>query len=252
MIITRDCKLLVCGENQFGQLGMGDAKNRLTLVPHEFFTDLLIQNNEFPIDIDGGISHTIVMTNKKRIFYFGNTFQACSLKPIELSFSSPKSIKCTNYATFVITERNKIFSCGLCGSGQIPFDSKLLPKSLISCNSMISLVELSKSLDRDEIVVDISGGSNHTCFHTNFGRVFICGKRFENSNELQKPILMENPFDSIENLQDYKIMHYYGRSSFFVTKTLHSYIVNFKKQLLNCSIFDVFIITFQNSQQDDD
>ncbi|KAF0984898.1 hypothetical protein FDP41_000797 [Naegleria fowleri] len=117
-VIDRESReLILCGENHFCQLGLGDSKNRVSWTIHPFFSKLKHEEGEFVTKVDGGISHTVVMTSKKRFFHFGMCFKLGELSShpclLTLNHATISRVKCTHYATFYWTTSQKMYASGL-------------------------------------------------------------------------------------------------------------------------------------------
>ena len=72
MILTTKNNLYVSGLNIFGQLGLGDYENRYNFSKVNIYNDIFKNNKEEKIiDIQAGAQHSLLLSNKNKVYYCG-------------------------------------------------------------------------------------------------------------------------------------------------------------------------------------
>ncbi|HLX53033.1 MAG TPA: hypothetical protein VKR58_03800 [Aquella sp.] len=133
MILTVFNKIYVCGENNFGQLGL-DHNNRINH-PQEMILNGVLPSKKDTISISCGMNHTIAMIKNKQLYGWGaNTFGELGLGhdndcylPQEINLCGERdiiSVKCGYYHTVVLVKSkfnrsNKCYAWGMNESGEL-------------------------------------------------------------------------------------------------------------------------------------
>ena len=116
-VLTKNENIYVWGNNNYGQLGIGDNNNRN--IP----TLLNLPNNEKPLSISCGYNHTICLTKNENIYVWGNNdYGQLGIGdnnnrniPTLLNLPNnekPLSISCGYYHTICITKNENIYVWG--------------------------------------------------------------------------------------------------------------------------------------------
>jgi alpha-tubulin suppressor-like RCC1 family protein len=137
--VLTDNKLYSCGSNGDGRLGRNGDREK--------FMEVLIEGNSSGIkQVACGGAHSLVLTNNNKLYSCGNndsyqlgrTGETTKLMEvfIEGNNSEIKQIACGNEHTFILTNNNKLYSCGKNDNGQLGRigDNKKLVEVLIEEN----------------------------------------------------------------------------------------------------------------------
>lgn len=160
ILIDTESNAFTFGDNDNGQLGLGDKKDRKS--------PTLIQNFDDISSASGGTEHSAFLNYSGELFVCGSnkSFQigkkSCeiTLKPVILScLPNCVSVSCGSYHTLVLCSNNILFAFGNNQSGQLALDlriTKSLPIEVklpvdsqittISCGSTTSMVICGGSL----------------------------------------------------------------------------------------------------------
>ncbi|KAM9953555.1 hypothetical protein ACTFIR_008630 [Dictyostelium discoideum] len=202
LVLTRDGKVLGFGENNFGQLGLGDTRNRTAPTPVETL------NNQHIIDIGVGLDHSIAVTKAGHVFGWGyNVEGQIGQKVVEytrmnsttevmdgeeeggpgslreqmipdVEYTLPtlvpglEQIKISNVfcgydSTFLLSARGNVYSFGSNEIGTLGLGSEL--KGRVTKPTKIKFTET------NEKIKQLSSGASHTLFLTSGGNVYSCG-----------------------------------------------------------------------------
>ncbi|KAL9651686.1 hypothetical protein ABK040_009301 [Willaertia magna] len=204
-ILTKQHSILVCGENEYGQLGLGDFKDRTHFEHFNFFKQEQFTNNkEFIIEIFCGNGHTLFLTNKGMVYGCGwNFFGQLGIRfgknstsvPIKLNIENIKKITGGNEYSIFITKDYKIYGSGYNKGGNLGTGNNLNQYTLHNIPFFNNL--------ENEHVIDVACGAEQTFFLTNLGNVFACGQNYH----LQLGILKKSSFSvptklNIENVKN--------------------------------------------------
>jgi alpha-tubulin suppressor-like RCC1 family protein len=182
--LTIDGKVFVCGDNEFGQLGLGNVNDSTTAV------EVTSLNSEIVKEIPCGWHYTMFLTNQSKVYAcganssgqygFGNTI--VSLSPL-LSFTMGNHIitqvacggRSVNnsiiHHSLFLTNDGKVFACGSNSNGQLgdgtsgTGTNKSTPISILTTNIGTSLP-----------ITAISAVGYHSLFLRSDGKVFACGR----------------------------------------------------------------------------
>jgi uncharacterized repeat protein (TIGR02543 family) len=165
------------GSNSYGQLGDGTNtdKNIPTLIS---FSDL--ESEDFIESVQAGANHSLALTNSGKIYAWGsNSFGGLGdgttiNRNVPFSIVFPelengeeiKNLSAGNEFSVVITTKGRVFTWGMNNSrlGDGTRDARSIP-------APITFLEL----ERDEIVIEVSSGNNHSIALTNLGRLYAWG-----------------------------------------------------------------------------
>ena len=173
IILTSDNKIYTSGANYYGQLGINST------IDVNNFT--LVNTNSLNIS-----SNTKIFAKNDTNFILSDTLYACGLNIRSellnndyISFSdtklynSPTKIKmlkyCRNFIV-ILTENNKLYTCGINTYGQLGIGS------IIDTNILNELEELTIELAFPIFPIDISCGDEHFVILTNNYNVYGCGR----------------------------------------------------------------------------
>jgi alpha-tubulin suppressor-like RCC1 family protein len=170
--ILKDKKIFASGNNEYGQLGLGDEskKNTFTEVP-------LLPDNKVAKKVVAGLYHTMILTEDGEVFACGenkegqlglgdnvdrNTFEKVPPLPED---KVVKQVVVGSFHTMILTEDGMVFACGYNALGQLGLGN--LDK--INTFTKVSI------LHDDYKVAKLVAGNNHTMILTENGKVFACG-----------------------------------------------------------------------------
>ncbi|KAN0032334.1 hypothetical protein ACTFIV_006223 [Dictyostelium citrinum] len=200
LVLTRDGKVLGFGENNFGQLGLSDTRNRTAP------TKIEALNDQHIIDIGVGLDHSIAVTKAGHVFGWGyNVEGQIGQKVVEytrmtsttetmdgeddkvdlreqmipdIEYTQPtlvpgleqikiSKVFCGYDSTFLLSARGNVYSFGSNEIGTLGLGSEL--KGRVTKPTKI------KFTDTNEKIKQLSSGASHTLFLTNGGNVYSCG-----------------------------------------------------------------------------
>ncbi|KAJ2588227.1 hypothetical protein IWW49_003093 [Coemansia sp. RSA 1797] len=173
-------RVLVCGNNAYGQLGLGglktkssDGLRRHALSELTMLNDLLFDSEE-PVKVQCGLDHTVILTNKGRVFamgwgddgQLGTSLQASADQPmrvVSLEETPITDISSSTDFTLALSVDGRVFYWGNAEYGQCMVGKKI-----------------DKILTRMEVPFDIrvkgiAAGGCHSLLLTESGQVFVCG-----------------------------------------------------------------------------
>ncbi|KAL9653763.1 hypothetical protein ABK040_008629 [Willaertia magna] len=202
--LTNLNKLFCCGENHYGQLGINSigSKFQLNQIIDLPFKERIIQ-------IEGGISHTMILTNFNKVYSFGlSSFCGCLQKPSTEIQSSPKlipyftknnilieSITCSNYTSFFITKNLDIYVCGLNDLNQLGILQEIQEQHYI-----LTPTRLNTFNNQLNNKFKISASANFTYFlNEKTSDIYQCGSHFGKEIDLLKIPQLINDNNSVNN-----------------------------------------------------
>lgn len=160
IILTTTGRIFVCGNNTYGQLGLGDNKKRTKPVELNFFDD-----TDPVFMISCGFFHNLALTTKRRLFTWGATPQ--SLKFKALLQKRKQQIQQQQQQTQESELNNKTLPAAV-NEGVTSVEGKHLTPSEIDVGNLN--VNTIKSL---------CCGYHHNCLLTTDGQLYSWGKGLE-------------------------------------------------------------------------
>ena len=121
-ILTENNQLWACGQNRFGQLGLGDNRGKKTFTKLDWTGGSIKQ-------VACGSSHTIVLTDDNTLWAcgenrfgqlgLGDNTNINTLTKLDWTGGAIKQIACGDRFTFILTENNQLWACGQNNFGQL-------------------------------------------------------------------------------------------------------------------------------------
>jgi alpha-tubulin suppressor-like RCC1 family protein len=122
IILNDNNELFVCGDNYYGQLGLGDNHNRNTYTKLEHNLGKI--NN-----IYCGSKHNIILNDNNELYVCGYNYHGQlglgdnknrnTYKKLEHNLGKIKNIFCGEYHNIILNENNEIYVCGYNEYGQL-------------------------------------------------------------------------------------------------------------------------------------
>ena len=169
LILKNDGTLWGCGQNAFGQLGLGDKTNRTT------FTQITTNTDDVKSVYCGG-SHTIILKNDGTLWScgwngngglgLGDTTNRTTFTQITTNANNIKEIYCGMYHTFILKNDGTLWSTGYNGSGNL---------GLGDTNYRITFTQVTTNTDN---IKEIYCGIYHTFILKNDGTLWGCGYNY--------------------------------------------------------------------------
>jgi len=168
LILTNDGYVYTFGDNECGQLGLGDKNDR--------YIPTLIQNLIQIIQVSGGSSHSLVLTNNYQIYAFGDNVYGqlglgCSYeKNIVIprlinGFNDIIDISAGADHSLFLTETGQIYSCGDNEYGNLGLGNK----------DNTDIPTLVPDLYN---IISISAGNSYSLVLMNNGQVYAFGSNY--------------------------------------------------------------------------
>jgi alpha-tubulin suppressor-like RCC1 family protein len=164
-IIKNDGSVWACGDNNNGELGLGNTTDRTTFIK--------VNINDVK-QIACGNYHTIILKNDGTVWTcgdneYGQLGLGTSDENVHSTFTqvttNVKQISCGNNSTFILKNDGSIWACGKNDYGQLG-----LGTSDISINTF---TKVTKNINND--VIQIACGGDHTFILKNDGSLWSCG-----------------------------------------------------------------------------
>lgn len=137
LLLTNQNRLLACGSNKRGQLGLGHVNNQDTFVA----CTIELEQGEQIIQIAISDDNSLLLTNQNRLLESGSqkTFVACSIELLQ----DERIIKIKAGANhfLLLTDQNRLFVRGLNNDGQLGVKDR---NTLIQFTPIPSLLKLEK------------------------------------------------------------------------------------------------------------
>ncbi len=179
--LTSQSRLFAWGYNAQGQLGTGDNINRFS--PVDITTSFSLDSNDFIISVSAGGNHSVVATDKGRVFTFGhNTYgqlgngtNTHSHLPFEItsnfSLSEEDQIESVHTGhsfSLAISKSGRIFTWGNNNDGQLGDNSR-------NGRTLPFDITIGLMFQGDETVHNLQTGRHHVTLLTTHGRVLAWG-----------------------------------------------------------------------------
>ena len=202
-IIKNDGTLWGCGNNQYGELGLGDTSNRTT------FTQIATNTNNIR-SIYCGDNHTIILKNDGTLWgtgynYYGvlglgDTSTRYTFTQITTNVNDIKSVYCGSRQTFILKNDGTLWGTGYNGNGEL---------GLGDTTHRTIFTKITTNADN---IKSISCGYYHTCMLKNDGTLWGCGENSYGQLGLGKTTSTETIFTQITTkVNDVKSVHCGGR-----------------------------------------
>jgi len=164
-VCTQEGRLLVCGNNQYGQLGLGEPQDRHTLTPITGLLELVAQGA-------GGYGHSVILTKSGYVYSCGlNRYGQLGVGDTEDRKTwvrlvgineSVKQVVAGGYHTCVLLMNGQLLVCGANYYSQLGLNDT---KSRDTLTSVLGVPELDC----------MAAGSDHSLVLTKTGQLFACG-----------------------------------------------------------------------------
>jgi alpha-tubulin suppressor-like RCC1 family protein len=185
---SNTCNLYAWGFAKYGQIGK--KFYNLSVKPHK----VELVNTEEIFSIFAGESHSMIMTISPKLYAFGKNLygqlglgQPDSVFNHYINFPTLNLISCQHKIqkvscggdhTILLTEDNQVITFGLNVFGQLgigKFSHLTSIPILLNSNDPDDEFSLTKILGKDEHVVEIAAGAQHSCLLTNRNNIYTCG-----------------------------------------------------------------------------
>ena len=168
-ILKNDGSLWACGQNNKGQLGLGDTTNR------NIFTKVTTNINNDVKQVACGNNHTIILKNDGSVWSCGqntsgqlglgdNTDRTTFTQVTTNINNDVKQIACGAAHTFILKNDGSIYSCGYNNYGQL---------GVGDTTNRNAFTQVTTNINND--VKQIACGQNYTFILKNDGSVWSCG-----------------------------------------------------------------------------
>ena len=175
LILTSNNKLYVSGNNQYGQLGLGDNEKRSTLT--EVSSDYY--NNKTIKQIAAGVNHSLILTEDGEVYAFGRNDKGQLGLGDRNDRNVPTKLNSSNYDnkkiiqvsigaahSLILTEDGKIYSFGDNSTGQLGLGNVL---------GKIVPTKIDSSHYGNKKIVQVIAGGAHSFILTEDGEVYAFG-----------------------------------------------------------------------------
>ena len=175
LILTSNNKLYVSGNNQYGQLGLGDNEKRSTLT--EVSSDYY--NNKTIKQIAAGGNHSLILTEDGEVYAFGRNDKGQLGLGDRNDRNVPTKLNSSNYDnkkiiqvsigtahSLILTEDGKIYSFGDNSTGQLGLGNVL---------GKIVPTKIDSSHYGNKKIVQVIAGGAHSFILTEGGEVYAFG-----------------------------------------------------------------------------
>ena len=158
-------EVYVCGDNNAGQLGLGDYSNKNTPTKNDFLQDI--------VQVAAGYNHSLVLSEDGLVYSFGRNTSGClgiGLTSQELPATSKPTIviediiqvAAGNNHSLVLDRDGNVLSCGNNSLGQLGLGD----------NIYVTTMEIIPSINN---IIQISTGIAYSLALTNTGQVYAWG-----------------------------------------------------------------------------
>ena len=198
IILTTKNNIYASGLNIFGQLGLGDYENRNTFTNINIYKNTLMNNKEEKIiDIAAGAQHSLLLSNKHKVYYCGfnkNNF---------LDKNEDINMYTLIEDEKIINKRIKYIRAGLNISG-ILFDDKIniaifgQDVEFINKTSEIILININNIINKENLkdnslyISDFKLGREFLLILLSNGEVYTCGINSKNKLGISNDSISKN------------------------------------------------------------
>ncbi|KAI9479038.1 regulator of chromosome condensation 1/beta-lactamase-inhibitor protein II [Coemansia mojavensis] len=195
-------RVLVCGNNAYGQLGIGKVKQGGELQRWEIhelsaLNDLL--DGEEPVKVQCGLDHTVVLTSAGRVFamgwgddgQLGTGVGASSNRPVQVAALDNVpivNISSSTDFTLALSADNRLFYWGNAEYGQCMVGEKR------------DRVLLRIEVPFEQEIADIAAGGCHSLLLTRAGQVYMCGYGALGLGEHMLSVLRPTLIEGLDNI----------------------------------------------------
>lgn len=179
LIATLDNKLYGCGDNRYGQLGLGNLPNTMYLTEIPLYLPVGVTIKQ----IVANFSHTLLLTSEGKLYGCGdnkagqlglgnlpNTMYFTEI-PLQLPVGvTINQIAAGKTHTLILTSEGRLYGCGDNSNGQLGLEDRLRSRNLI---------EIPLQWPVNEIIRQISAGSYHTLILTSDDKLYGCGMNMD-------------------------------------------------------------------------
>ena len=220
--LDNDGNVFMFGNNEYGQLGIGDEDLSHTSVP---------QKVDLPPckDVSCGFEFTMCLSETGEVYSFGrNKNGELGIGNTEESYYSPQLISSLKdvefiesggYHTFCKTLNNEVFCWGDNKYGQLGLENRDKQNTPILCSSL-----------SNEEVVDIKCGNLFTIVLTSNGDVFSCGNNYKGQLGRITDDSYSSVFQKIENLPEITRIECGDHHPMYIDINNNFYVVGYNKQ----------------------
>jgi hypothetical protein len=197
IILNENNELYVCGDNIYGQLGLGDRTNRNTYIK--------IKHNFGKIkNIYCGGDHNIILNNKNELFVCGDNYvgqlglgdniNRNIYEKLEHNFGQIKNIYCGGFHTIILNTNDELFVCGRNTYGQLGLGDNINRKIYEKLEHNFGKIK------------DIKCGARHSIILNMKNELFVCGDNIYGQLGLGDNITGRNIFEKLhQNMLEYNI-----------------------------------------------
>jgi uncharacterized repeat protein (TIGR02543 family) len=185
-LLSNEGRLFMWGNNQAGQLGIGNLNDLYSSLPIEITDKFLLNDNEHIIDISLGMDHSIAVTSQGRVFTWGRNrygelgkgtsgIYDNELSPDEITnnFNLDEDdfivkVYAGSEYSMALSNQGRLFSWGRGNDGRLgngSWEMVLLPTEITGNFDLLS----------NEVINEVFCGSSHSLVLTSINRVFAFG-----------------------------------------------------------------------------
>jgi uncharacterized repeat protein (TIGR02543 family) len=179
-------RIFTWGSNFNGQLGLGDTVVSSSNVPQIINPPLL--SGEIVTSISAGRNHTLILTDRNRVFGWGENLFSQLSGTTPSYILSPTLITMPNLSaneniskifagvlnSFVLTTTGRVFALGNNSTGQFGNGS-----SSLNPISQVQTLALQPTLASNERITDIAPAIDHTIYLTSLNKVYATGANIQ-------------------------------------------------------------------------
>jgi alpha-tubulin suppressor-like RCC1 family protein len=198
IVIDDSFNLWGCGSNTYGQLGLDNLTNTLTL--------MTAISGKTPIQVACGASHTIVLMSDRSIYScgangfgqlgIGNTLNTNTLTLMTgISGKTPIQVACRSNHTVVLMSDGSIYSCGYNIVGQLGTGNTTNTNTLTLMTGISGKTPIQVECGDSHTIVLMSDGSIYGCGNHHYGQLGTGNTTYGNTNTLRliNPISGKTP-----------------------------------------------------------